>query len=41
MKDTLLFGNEDVLEYMKYNLIKDYPEGRIIIQVPQWINIQY
>jgi hypothetical protein len=26
---------------LKYNLIKDYPEGRIIIQVPQWITNQY
>lgn len=41
MKDTLEFGNEEVLEYLKYNLIKDYPEGRIIIQVPQWITNQY
>jgi len=34
MKANLTFDNSDVLSYLKNNLVKDYTEGRMILQVP-------
>lgn len=31
MKKNLTFDNAQILEYLKVNLIKDYPEGRMAI----------
>ena len=31
MKDTLGFSNEDVIQYLRTNLLKDYPTGRVAV----------
>ena len=33
MKQNLTFDNAQILDYLKTNLIKDYPEGRMAIQL--------
>lgn len=33
MKENLTFDNSQIIEYLKINLIKDYPEGRMAIQL--------
>jgi hypothetical protein len=31
MKDTLGFSNGDVIQYLRTNLLKDYPTGRVAV----------
>ena len=33
MKKNLTFDNEQIINYLKINLIKDYPEGKMAIQL--------
>ena len=34
MKQTLEFTNAEILEYMKHNLVKDYSQGMVAINMP-------
>jgi len=33
MKNNLTFTNTEILGYLKNNLIKDYPEGKLMLQL--------
>lgn len=33
MKSNLTFSNSEILGYLKNNLIKDYPEGKLMLQL--------
>ena len=38
MKKNLTFDNTQILEYLKVNLIKDYPVGRMAIELDLWVS---
>ena len=34
MKANLTFGSDEIIGYLKHNLIKDYPEGKFALSMP-------
>jgi len=33
MKTNLTFGTDEILSYLKHNLIKDYPDGKLAMSL--------
>ena len=38
MKANLSFSNDDILSYLKTNLIKDYTDSKMIINLEKWLS---